>query len=92
MLYYYRLRPHTRQFLLTVSKYYETYVFTMETKLYAASVTHILDPDKKLFHGRIISRDDCFDPHSKALRLKYACAVCVCVCVWLVCVSVGVCV
>ncbi len=71
LLYYCRLRPHARQFLQDVSGYYETHVFTMGTKQYAASVTGILDPDKKLFYGRIISRDDCFDPHSKALRLKY---------------------
>lgn len=43
----------------------------MATKDYAYAVTKILDPEKKLFSDRVISRDECFDPHSKAPRLKY---------------------
>lgn len=70
MIYHCRLRPHTRFFLQKIAKLYELHVFTMGTKSYAASVTHILDPEKKLFCNRIISRDEFFDPHSKALRLK----------------------
>lgn len=37
---------------------------------YASAVTGILDPEKKFFCDRVISRDECFDPTSKALRLK----------------------
>ena len=70
MVYHCRLRPYARQFLEKVSKFYEMHVFTMGTKSYAASVTHILDPEKRLFCDRIISRDEFFDPHSKAFRLK----------------------
>lgn len=43
----------------------------MATKDYAYAVTQILDPEKNLFSDRVISRDECFDPHSKAPRLKY---------------------
>lgn len=42
----------------------------MGTKDYAHAVTRILDPEKKLFSYRIISRDEFFVPNSKALRLK----------------------
>ncbi len=70
MLYHCRLRPHTRHFLEGVARLYELHVFTMGTKSYAASVTRILDPQGELFCDRIISRDECFDPRSKALRLK----------------------
>ena len=70
MVYHCRLRPHARQFLEKVHKFYELHVFTMGTKSYAASVTRILDHEKKLFCDRIISRDEFFHPHSKALRLK----------------------
>ena len=45
-------------------------MFTMGTKDYAVAVTRILDPERKLFSDRVISRDECFDPHSKALRLR----------------------
>ena len=58
----------------------------MGTKDYAVAVTCILDPERKLFSDSVISRDECFDPHSKALRLKYVVCVCLCVCV---CVCVG---
>ena len=48
----------------------------MGTKSYAASVTRILDPKQELFCDRIISRDECFDPRSKALRLKLVMGEC----------------
>lgn len=51
---------------------YELHVFTMATKDYAAAVIDILDPEKHLFCDRIITRDEFFDPRSKALRFKYA--------------------
>ena len=70
MLYHCRLRPYARQFLEKISKLYEMHVFTMGTNSYAASIARILDPERKLFCDRIISRDECFDPYSKVLRLK----------------------
>ena len=69
-IYHCRLRPHVREFLSTLSQMYEMYVFTMATKDYARQVTKVLDPGKKMFSDRIISRDECFDPHSKAIRLR----------------------
>ena len=57
-------------FLKQVSQYYELHVFTMGTKSYAKCVTEIIDPGKRLFCDRIISRDECFDPTSKVLQLK----------------------
>ena len=70
MLYHCRLRPHAKHFLEKVSQLYEMHIFTMATNSYAATVANILDPEKKLFCDRIISRDECFDPQSKTLRLR----------------------
>ena len=70
MVYHCRLRPHVRQFLNKISKLYELHVFTMATKDYAAAVIDILDPEKRLFCDRIITRDEFFDPRSKAFRFK----------------------
>ena len=42
----------------------------MATKDYAEAVINILDPEKHLFCDRIITRDEFFDPCSKALRFK----------------------
>lgn len=69
-LYHCRLRPYAREFLAHVSKFYELHVATMGTKEYASVVTKILDNENKLFSDRVISRDELFDPHSKAVRLK----------------------
>jgi RNA polymerase II subunit A-like phosphatase len=71
IVYHCRLRPHVREFLEKVSKLYELHVFTMATKDYAAAVIDILDPERHLFCDRIITRDEFFDPRSKALRFKY---------------------
>lgn len=68
--YHCRLRPYTNSFLKLVSQYYELHVFTMGTKSYAKRVTEVLDPGRRLFCDRIISRDECFDPTSKVLQLK----------------------
>ncbi len=70
MFYHCRLRPFARQFLEKVSQLYEMHVFTMGTKEYAAQITRVLDPERKLFCDRIITRYEFFDPRSKALRLK----------------------
>ena len=70
VVYHCRLRPHVRHFLERVSKLYELHVFTMATKDYAAAVVNILDSGRHLFCDRIITRDEFFDPYSKALRFK----------------------
>ena len=70
-LYHCRLRPYARDFLSSISHLFEMHVFTMATKDYAHAVTQMLDPEKKLFSDRVISRDECFDPCSKVPRLRY---------------------
>jgi RNA polymerase II subunit A-like phosphatase len=37
---------------------YEMHIYTMGTRNYAHAVANILDPEKKLFKDRILSRDD----------------------------------
>jgi RNA polymerase II subunit A-like phosphatase len=44
--------------LTRVSEAYELHVYTMGTRAYAGQIARIVDPDGKLFHDRILSRED----------------------------------
>ncbi|KAM4539566.1 RNA polymerase II subunit A C-terminal domain phosphatase isoform 2-T2 [Odontesthes bonariensis] len=65
-----RLRPHCKEFLEKIAKLYELHVFTFGSRLYAHTIAGFLDPDKKLFSHRILSRDECIDPFSKTGNLR----------------------
>ncbi|KAG0647131.1 CTD phosphatase fcp1 [Hyphodiscus hymeniophilus] len=56
--YYIKMRPGLKEFLAAVSEKYELHVYTMGTRAYAVNIAKIVDPDKKLFGDRIISRDE----------------------------------
>lgn len=56
--YYIKMRPGLKQFLAKVSEMFELHVYTMGTRAYALNIAKIVDPDKKLFGDRIISRDE----------------------------------
>ncbi|XP_060760967.1 RNA polymerase II subunit A C-terminal domain phosphatase [Neoarius graeffei] len=65
-----RLRPYCKEFLEKISKMYELHVFTFGSRLYAHTIADFLDPEKKLFSHRILSRDECIDPFSKTGNLR----------------------
>uniref|UniRef100_A0A2A4JIK0 RNA polymerase II subunit A C-terminal domain phosphatase n=1 Tax=Heliothis virescens TaxID=7102 RepID=A0A2A4JIK0_HELVI len=65
-----RLRPRTQEFLESASKNYELHVCTFGARQYAHAVADLLDPEKKYFSHRILSRDECFDARTKAANLK----------------------
>ncbi|XP_076013284.1 RNA polymerase II subunit A C-terminal domain phosphatase isoform X2 [Genypterus blacodes] len=65
-----RLRPHCKEFLEKIAKLYELHVFTFGSRLYAHTIAGFLDPKKKLFSHRILSRDECIDPFSKTGNLR----------------------
>lgn len=66
--YYIKLRPGLMDFLEEVAKMYELHVYTMGTRAYAQSIARIVDPDKKLFGNRVISRDENGSITSKSLQ------------------------
>ncbi|CAN9504111.1 unnamed protein product [Ophioblennius macclurei] len=65
-----RLRPHCKEFLEKIAKLYELHVFTFGSRIYAHTIAGFLDPEKKLFSHRILSRDECIDPFSKTGNLR----------------------
>ncbi|KAI1000497.1 RNA polymerase II subunit A C-terminal domain phosphatase [Podosphaera aphanis] len=56
--YYIKMRPGLESFLNKISELYELHVYTMGTRAYAMNIAKIVDPDKRLFGDRIISRDE----------------------------------
>ncbi|XP_037626829.1 CTD small phosphatase-like protein 3 isoform X1 [Sebastes umbrosus] len=52
------LRPHVKEFLQSMAKIYELFVYTCAKKEYAEKILDILDPQRKLFRHRLY-QDDC---------------------------------
>lgn len=68
--YHTRFRPGTKGFLEKISKYYELHICTFGARLYAHTIARFLDPDGVYFANRILSRDECFNHHSKKANLR----------------------
>lgn len=66
--YYIKLRPGLHEFLEEVASLYELHVYTMGTRAYALNIARIVDPDRKLFGNRVISRDENGSITSKNLQ------------------------
>lgn len=66
--YYIKLRPGLREFLENVSKIYELHIYTMGTRQYAKNIADIIDPDRKIFGDRILSRDESGSMTAKNLQ------------------------
>lgn len=54
----YMRRPGWQEFLASTAKKYEMHVYTMGTRAYAEEVCAAIDPDRSIFGGRILSRDE----------------------------------
>jgi len=50
--------PGWKDFLCDIALKYEMHVYTMGTRAYAEEVCCAIDPDGKIFGGRILSRDE----------------------------------
>uniref|UniRef100_A0A0K0F906 RNA polymerase II subunit A C-terminal domain phosphatase n=1 Tax=Strongyloides venezuelensis TaxID=75913 RepID=A0A0K0F906_STRVS len=68
--YYTKLRPYAKQFLENISKFYELHIISYGQRNYAHKIAFILDPDKKLFGHRILSRDEIFSANHKTSNMK----------------------
>ncbi|KAJ4286193.1 CTD phosphatase Fcp1 [Collariella sp. IMI 366227] len=66
--YYIKMRPGLEGFLKRISDMYELHVYTMGTRAYAQHVARVVDPDKRLFGNRVISRDENGNMYAKSLQ------------------------
>ncbi|KAH6649530.1 hypothetical protein F5144DRAFT_588224 [Chaetomium tenue] len=66
--YYIKMRPGLESFLKRIAQMYELHVYTMGTRAYAQNVARVVDPDKKLFGNRVISRDENGSIYAKDLQ------------------------
>lgn len=66
--YYIKMRPRLEEFLRRIATMYELHVYTMGTRAYAESVARIVDPERKLFGNRVISRDENGNMFAKSLQ------------------------
>jgi RNA polymerase II subunit A-like phosphatase len=70
--YYVKMRPGLEGFFENMSKLYEMHVYTMATRAYAQAIMKIIDPERKYFGDRILSRDENYTDKLKNLtRLFY---------------------
>lgn len=65
--YYVKKRPGLEDFFKRMSKLYEMHVYTMATRAYAQAVCKIIDPDRRYFGDRILSRDENYTDKTKSL-------------------------
>uniref|UniRef100_A0A0N4ZFI1 RNA polymerase II subunit A C-terminal domain phosphatase n=1 Tax=Parastrongyloides trichosuri TaxID=131310 RepID=A0A0N4ZFI1_PARTI len=68
--YFTKLRPYARKFLENISKIYELHVVSYGQRNYAHQIAFILDPEKKLFGHRILSRDEILSANHKTSNMK----------------------
>ncbi|KAL9587664.1 MAG: hypothetical protein Q9212_000118 [Teloschistes hypoglaucus] len=66
--YYIKLRPGLQDFLDRMSDLYELHIYTMGTRGYAQKIAQIIDPDRRFFGDRILSRDESGSLVAKSLQ------------------------
>ncbi|CAL1694574.1 unnamed protein product [Somion occarium] len=67
-MYYIKPRPGWQEFLTKMAAKYEMHVYTMGTRAYAEEVCTAIDPEGKIFGGRILSRDESGSLTQKSLQ------------------------
>ncbi|KAJ7597313.1 hypothetical protein C8J56DRAFT_851443 [Mycena floridula] len=71
--YYIKPRPGWKEFLQDTATKYELHVYTMGTRAYAEEVCAAIDPDEKIFGGRLLSRDESGSLTQKSLQRLFPC-------------------
>ncbi|GJE86193.1 RNA polymerase II subunit A C-terminal domain phosphatase [Phanerochaete sordida] len=72
-MYYIKPRPGWKEFLEDMAEKYEMHVYTMGTRAYAEEVCAAIDPDGKIFGGRLLSRDESGSLTQKSLQRLFPC-------------------
>ncbi|GAA51983.1 RNA polymerase II subunit A C-terminal domain phosphatase [Clonorchis sinensis] len=70
LVYHTSFRPHLKAVLDRLSKYYQMHICTFGNRMYAHQLAGMIDPKRRYFSHRILSRDECFNPVTKSANLK----------------------
>ncbi|KAF7249602.1 hypothetical protein EG68_09512 [Paragonimus skrjabini miyazakii] len=70
LVYHTSFRPHLHAVLEKLSKYYQMHICTFGNRIYAHQLAAMIDPKRRYFSHRILSRDECFNPVTKSANLK----------------------
>ncbi|OON21782.1 FCP1-like phosphatase, phosphatase domain protein, partial [Opisthorchis viverrini] len=70
LVYHTSFRPHLKTVLDRLSKYYQMHICTFGNRMYAHQLAGMIDPKRRYFAHRILSRDECFNPVTKSANLK----------------------
>ncbi|TGZ63508.1 hypothetical protein CRM22_006853 [Opisthorchis felineus] len=70
LVYHTSFRPHLKAVLDHLSKYYQMHICTFGNRMYAHQLAGMIDPKRRYFSHRILSRDECFNPVTKSANLK----------------------
>ncbi|KAH8869287.1 RNA polymerase II subunit A C-terminal domain phosphatase [Schistosoma japonicum] len=71
LVYHTRLRPHLEKVLDCLSQYYQMHICTFGNRVYAHQLASMIDPKRRYFSQRILSRDECFNPVTKSANLNF---------------------
>ncbi|KAH7728572.1 NLI interacting factor-like phosphatase family protein [Aphelenchoides avenae] len=74
--YFTKFRPHTSEFLEHMNKLYEMHIVSYGQRQYAHQIARFLDPERKYFGERILSRDELISNTHKTsnIRALFPCA------------------
>lgn len=64
------IRPYARQFIHNLQKYFDIRIFTWGLRHYAERVVELLDPEDKIIHSKIVTRDDMGLTNTKFVQQK----------------------
>lgn len=70
-IYYTKIRPFVKEFLECCNQFYEMHVFTFGQSDYVNKVVKFIDPEKKFFDNRILTRENFFSLTDKVKNLKH---------------------
>ncbi|CAL8082903.1 unnamed protein product [Calicophoron daubneyi] len=70
LVYHTSFRPHLLEMLDRLSNYYQMHICTFGNRVYAHQLAGMIDPKRRFFSQRILSRDECFNPVTKSANLK----------------------
>ncbi|CAF3148684.1 unnamed protein product [Rotaria socialis] len=69
-IFYTKLRPGIKEFLTNLRPFYQFHIITFGDQAYAHNIAKLIDPNRRFFSDRIISRDECLKLTDETINLN----------------------